>query len=320
MCRNQKLGGRAGRGVASVLLGLVLGGAPGGAGAAPKRKVVLAVQPTFAAAEMTEKVAPLKRFLEQKLGDVDVEVYIPLSQAGVVEALRFGHADAAFMGPWAAQLAVERAGAELVLAEVREVLIDGKKVEAPYYFSYWVVPAGSEYGSLGELKGKRACFPSPVSGSGYVAPMGRLVERGLVSKAPGGEADPKQFFGEVLFAGGYGQCWQALQNGLVDVTVIAGDVPETLYRDVLARTRVLEKQGPLPSHAVLVGRGLAEPLRSRLVEAIVALGAPEQRGMMRQFISGIFVGFRKADAAQHLGAFRNYLALTGLPFSERLGR
>ncbi|MCL6565183.1 MAG: phosphate/phosphite/phosphonate ABC transporter substrate-binding protein [Acidobacteriia bacterium] len=285
-----------------------------------KQKLVVAIQPTFAVAEMLERAKPLEQFLEQKLGDVDVEVYVPLSQAGVIEALRFGHAHAAFMGPWAAQLAVEMAGAELVLAEVREVLIDGKPAQATYYYSYWIVLPSSPYHTLAELRGKRACFPSPVSGSGYVGPLGRLVETKLLNHTEGQEANPQQFFGQVLFAGGYGQCWQALQAGQVDVTVIAGDVPARLYHTVLENSRVLDQQGPLPSHAVLVSRELREPLRSRVVEAIAALGAPEHRPLMRTFISGIFVGFERSSAEKHLAAFRRYLDLTGLQFTERIGR
>ncbi len=285
-----------------------------------KQKIVVAIQPTFAVAEMLEKAKPLERFLEERLRDVDVEVYVPLSQAGVIEALRFGHAHVAFMGPWAAQLAVEMAGAELALAEVREVIVDDQKTEATYYYSYWVVPPASPYTSLAELRGKRACFPSPVSGSGYVGPMGRLVEAKLLHRADGREVDPQQFFGQVLFAGGYGQCWQAMQGGQVDVTVIAGDVPARLYNTVLENSRVIDKQGPMPSHAVLVSKELREPLRSRVVEAIAALGAADHRELMRTFISGIFVGFERSSAEKHLAAFQRYLNLTGLRFTERIGR
>jgi phosphonate transport system substrate-binding protein len=316
--------GRAGRLTALVLaLALAAAGAAARetAGPVPQRteKLVIAVQPTFAVAEMMETVKPLERFLEERLPGVDVEIYIPLSQAGVIEALRFGQAHVAFMGPWAAHLAVEMAGAELALAEVREVVVDGKKTEGTYYYSYWVVPKDSPLQSLAELKGKGVCFPSPVSGSGYVAPMGRLVELKLVDRGSG-EADPRSFFRDVLFAGGYGQCWQVLRSGQVDASVIAGDVPERLFNEVLANTRVLEKQGPLPSHAVLLSSRLAEPLRSRAVEAIAALGAPEYRPLMRRFISGIFTGFQRSTPAEHLGAFRRYLELTGLRFTERIGR
>ena len=104
----------------------------------------------------------------------------------------------------------------------------------------------SEFQSLDQLAGARGAFPSQLSTSGYVAPTARMVELGLL--APDGEVDPRAFFSNVLFAGGYAQGWEALKNGQVDVTVIAGDVAESLYRDVLAKTRVIETQGPVPSH------------------------------------------------------------------------
>lgn len=287
--------------------------------AASKTRLIIAVQPTLAVSEVQERAQPLKAFLEQRLGpNVAVEIYVPLSQAGVVEALRFGQAHVAFMGPFAAYLAVERANADLVLAEVREVIHGDQKVEAPYYFSYWVVRREAPYTRLADLKGRRACFPSPVSSSGYIAPMARLIERGLLPKPERGEVDPKAFFGEVLFAGGYAQCWEALKAGQVDVTVIAGDVPEALYREVLAATRVLEQQGPLPSHAVVVSRSLTEPLRSQVIDALLALGTPEHRSLMRQFVSGLFVGFQQSDAQTHLGAFKAYLQATRIAFTERI--
>lgn len=303
--------------VAALLVAVLAACAPS---RAPSTRLVIAVQPTLTAAEVQEKARPLEQYLEQRLGPgVDVEIYVPLSQAGVVEALRFGQAHVAFMGPFAALLAVERANAQVALAEVREVIHGDQKTEATYYYSYWVVPKDSPYTSLAELKGKRACFPSAISTSGYIGPMARLVELGLLPEPPQGkEVDPKAFFSEVLFAGGYGQCWEALKAGRVDVTVIAGDVPEALYREVLANTRVLEQQGPLPSHVVVISPALQEPLRSKVIDALMGLSAPEYRSLMRQFISGIFVGFQKTDAQAHLGSLRDFLKRTHIAFSERI--
>jgi ABC-type phosphate/phosphonate transport system substrate-binding protein len=200
--------------LAAVLLALVAGCRPE---PSASQKLVLAIQPTLAASEMLEKAKPLERYLEDQLEGTDVEVYVPLSQAGVIEAVRFGQADVAFMGAWPAQLAVQLADA-----------------------------------------------------------------------------------------------------GQVDVTVIAGDVSERLYRDALDNSRVLEQQGPLPSHGVVISKDLEEPLRSQVVTAIEGLSAPEYRELMRGFISGIFVGFRKTDANAHLGPFKSYLEKTGLSFTERI--
>ena len=312
-----------------LMLGLVAGlvglvalavAACGGEGEEEKEKLVVAIQPTQATVETLEKAKPLEAYLEEKL-DVDVEIYIPLSQSGVIEAIRFGQADVAFMGAWPAQLAVELGGGELALAEVREVIHENKKVEATFYYSYWVVKKDSALQTLEAARGKKACFPSAVSGSGYVGPMGRLVQIGLLAQPDKGkEVDPKKFFGEVIFGGGYQQCWEALKSGQVDVTVIAGDVAENLYNEVLNNTRVLESQGPLPSHGVVLSKDLKEPLRSKVVEAIAGLSDPQYRTLMRSFISGIFVGFERTDATKHLASFRTYLDLTGLAFTERVAR
>ena len=282
-------------------------------------KLVIAIQPTLASDEMLKKAQPLEKFIKDGLGGkTDVQIYIPTSYAAVVESLRFGHAHIAFMSAWPAQLAVQLGGAEVALAEIRRVMQGDKVVDSTSYSSYWVVQPSSPYKNLESLKGKSVCFPSPISTSGYVAPMGRMAELNLIQVGKGKEADPKSFFKDVVFGGGYGQCWQALQQGQVDVSIIAGDVPEKLYKEVLAATRTIEQQGPIPSHAVVISKELKEPLRSRAIGTITKLGEPEHQALMRSFISSIFVGFKPTTAAEHLGALNNYLKLVGLKYTERL--
>jgi phosphonate transport system substrate-binding protein len=283
-----------------------------------QEKLVVAIQPSVSSDEMLKKAQPLEKFLRDGLGGkTDVQVYVPSSFAAVVESLRFGHAQVAFMSAWPAQLAVRLGGAEVRWLRSGKPFMN-EKVEAPYYFSYWIVQKNSSYQNLQALKGKTACFPSPISTSGYVAPIGRLAELNLIQTQERKEADPKTFFKEVLFGGGYGQCWQALKQGQVDTTVIAGDVPEKLYNEVLGATRIIETQGPIPSHAVVLSKELKEPLRSRAVQTVIQLGAPDQRELMRSFISSIFVGFKPTTAAEHLGSLNRYLKLANLKFTERL--
>ncbi|HET8567435.1 MAG TPA: phosphate/phosphite/phosphonate ABC transporter substrate-binding protein [Candidatus Limnocylindria bacterium] len=300
-----------------VSLLMVLGScAPGAAPAAPG-KLVIAVQPTATPETLSADAKELRQHLSKRLGR-EVEIVFPTTYAGVVEALRFGHAHAAFMSAWPAQLAVKHAGAEVALAEVREVVIGTEKQEQPYYFSYWVVRKDSPAAKLADLKGKKAALTSALSTSGYVAPVARMVELGLITSAPGKEADPKQFFSEVLLPGGYQQAWEALKAGQVDVSVIAGDVSEKLYREVLDATKVVEQQGPVPSHAVLFAKDLPAADRDKLKAALLELGDPALRPLMRKFISGIFVGFRATSAQEHLGPLAKYLDLTQLAFVERI--
>ncbi len=278
-------------------------------------KFVIAVQPTASAEKLSLEAAEIEAILEKQLG-MDVEIKFPTSYAGVVEALRFGHAQAAFMGSWPGLLAVSKADAQVILAEVRDVYIDDKKSEAPYYFSYWVTAKDSPYASLADLKNTRVAFPSALSSSGYVAPLSKLVQEGFIAPKNGQAADPKDFFGEVIFAGGYAQGWEALKAGQVDATVIAGDVAEGLYKEVLDNTKIVGRQGPIPSHVVVVAKGLPQDIKEKLVSGLMAFNSESNRPLMKKFISGIFIRFQEADAS-HLQALKEMVDLTGMEFSEK---
>lgn len=304
-------------GVAVLVLAACGAGGPlgGGGGGDP---ITIAVQPTQTAAELTTSANEIADFLTQRVGR-KVELVFPTTYAGVVEALRFGSADAAFLSAWPARLAAKYAGAEIGLAEVREVVIGQEKKNETFYYSYWVVLPNSTVAKLEDLRGKKVAFASPLSTSGYVAPLARLVELGLVAKpAAGKEADPKTFFGEVAFAGGYAQGWAALKAGQVDATIIAGDVAESLYREVLAGSKVVDQQGPVPSHAVAFSKDLDKSTKQALKDALIALGDEQHRPLMRKFISGIFVGFRETSAEEHLGSLATFLDATGLAFTESI--
>ena len=303
----------AGGGLAVTPLSLACGSGDSGSDVPKPAKLTIAVQPTSTPEKLSSDAKEIEKFLAERMNG-EVELVFPTSFAGVVEALRFGHAQAAFMSAWPAALAKKMAGAEVVLAEVREVVVDQQKIEAPYYYSYWIVKSSSPYTSLEQLRGKTASFPSQLSTSGYVAPVARLVELGYLpteNKA----ADPAKFFGQVIYSGGYAQSWEALKSGQVDVTVIAGDVPEKLYREVLAETRVIETQGPIPSHAVVFAKQLQDPARTRLKDALLELGTAEHRDLMRKFISGIFVSFKPTTSEEHLATLDHYLALTQMQFT-----
>jgi phosphonate transport system substrate-binding protein len=310
----KKWGGLDMRGIITsvIMMGFLMGSA---SAEAAERKWVIAVQPTATPEALSDKAAELETFLEKRLGG-DVKILFPTQYAGVIEALKYGHADAAFMSAWPARLAIHRAGARVILAEVREVIIDDKMTEAPYYHSYWIVRKDSPYQTLADLRGKKCAFAGPLSTSGYVAPLARLVEDGLVVRKDAEPADPSDFCSEVIFAGGYAQAAEALKSGQVDVTVIAGDVPEKLFRETLDASRVVASQGPIPSHSVVAARKLSAKDRKKLVAALLELGQPEHRPLMRKFISGIFVRFERAGAA-HLESLKQMLERTGLEFTEK---
>src|ERR671918_141780 len=284
----------------------------------PSTTVTIAIQPTAQAADIQAQGQQLEQFLEERTG-YDIQIYVPLSYAGVVEALRFGQADVAFMSAWPSYLAVNRANASLELAEVREVILNDTLTDATYYFSYWVTRPDSPANSLQDLRGMRAAFPSPLSTSGYVMPMYTLVNQSLIPVEAGEEVEPESFFSEVLFAGGYAQGWGALRNGAVDVSIIAGDVNEELYFEVLNNTKVIHEQGPIPSHGVVFNNDIDPTVKENLKAALLEVGNDDSsRQIMRDLVSAIFVGFQETTAEEHLASLNRALNATGLAFTEEI--
>ena len=81
---------------------------------------------------------------------------------------------------------------------------------------------------------------------------------------------------------------------------------------------MIVQQGPIPSHAVVFGRELDPAAKTQLRDALLDLGGAEHRGLMRKFVSGIFVGFKPTTAEQHLGPLDTFLGQTQLAFLERI--
>lgn len=222
------------------------------------------------------------------------------------------------MSAWPATLASTRADARIVLAEQREVIVGETPTVAPFYYSYYVVPKDSPYTSLDDLKGKTVAYSSSTSTSGYIFPVAKLVEEGYVAApAAGKEANPKEHFGNVVFAGGYAQAWEALKNGQVDVAVTAGDINAKLYHEVLDNTRVIATQGPIPSHAVVFSKSFDGAPADALKASFLELKGDE-RDLMRQLVSGIFVEFKETTTEEHVAGLTGALASTGLRFQDKL--
>ena len=67
--------------------------------------------PVEKADELSSKAQTLETFLENELG-VDVEIVVPTNYETIIEGMRFGHIDAAFMDTGPAWITHQRTGAE----------------------------------------------------------------------------------------------------------------------------------------------------------------------------------------------------------------
>ncbi len=194
------------------------------------------------------KAEALAALLEAEMG-MDVAVVVPTAYEPLIEGLRFGHIDAAYMDSGPAWLAHTRADAEVVLAEVKK--------GNTFYYGELFTRAGSEIDSLEDILGKKIAFTSYTGSSGFVFPMGTLIQEGLITPDGNDFASLEAALDDAVayhtVSGGYQQSLALLLDGTVDVIGGAHDMPER-FMEESERDHVSSfiRLGQVPSHPVVV--------------------------------------------------------------------
>ncbi len=264
--------------------------------------------PVEKADELTPKAQALQEFLENKIG-VDIEIVVPTDYETIIEGMRFGHIDAAFMDTGPAWIAHQRTGAEVVLAE----LVAGK---VNYQATVWTLADNDSINSLADTVGKRVAFTSITGSSGFVRPMGTLVTEGYINI----EGDDivalqsalAQNFESYTFTGGYKAALQLLLNGNVDVA-FGSDIAPKKYLDLAdqAKLRPVTTIGPVPSHVFIVNADMSESTRDALVAALVELNYDENNSILQNLYGA--EALVPTTTTMHIGDFGTYIdVLTGL--------
>ena len=264
--------------------------------------------PVEKADELTPKAQALQEFLENKIG-VDIEIVVPTDYETIIEGMRFGHIDAAFMDTGPAWITHQRTGAEVVLAEV----VNGK---VNYQATVWTLADNDSINSLADTVGKRVAFTSITGSSGFVRPMGTLVTEGYINI----EGDDivalhsalAQNFESYTFTGGYKAALQLLLNGNVDVA-FGSDIAPKKYLDLAdqAKLRPVTTIGPVPSHVFIVNADMSESTRDALVAALVELNYDENNSILQNLYGA--EALVPTTTTMHIGDFGTYIdVLTGL--------
>ena len=218
--------------------------------------------------QMLENVQPVVDYLEEAL-KVDVKHFVATDYAGVVEALRNETADAGFMGPLQYIMAHHHAGAYPIVGEVYG--------DSPTYFSRIFVRKDSGFRTLEDLRGKTMAFVDPISSSGYMYPLDTFKSAGLISK----KEDADKFFKKVYFAGGDEQAIRAVFNHFVDAAGIGQYAYSLLRPEERDEIIHIADSKPLPSHCVVVRKGLSRERAEALQQSLLALNGGPRRDLLR---------------------------------------
>jgi phosphonate transport system substrate-binding protein len=257
----------------------------GGDGPGP---VVVALQPHKDPDRMLAERERLASFLSERI-DREVDVVVPSSSLVIVEGLRGGTIDAAYLS--SSDLARNRDAATLLLAGE----IDGRTD----YESFWVTTEEYDHDSIEDLRGRPVAFASRTSTSGFVIPLWDLRQQGLI----GADGRPEDHFGEgnVLYGTGYVSAIEKVLAGEAEAAAVSAYViegNEHLDEAVRARMRVVDRQGPVPTHVIAARTSLDAATRESLRDALLALDAEEHRDLREALFVSRLV---EVDADEHLG-------------------
>lgn len=148
-------------------------------------------------------------YFKEKLG-LEVKTFVAGDYTSLVEAMRAGKLDFAWMPPFSFIKAESLAGAVPLMKAVyrgHAVLYGGI-----------IVRADKGYNKIEDLKGKNIAWVDPSSSSGHIFPKATLIKRLKI--------DPDKFFARQIFAGGHDAVVLAVLNGTVDAGATYMATPE----------------------------------------------------------------------------------------------
>jgi phosphonate transport system substrate-binding protein len=259
------------------------------------------------ATDLQNKAKAVTNFLSKEMQQ-PVEAVLG-DDTAAVEALRANRADVAFLSSRPALKAQELANARLYLAEVRSNYSGGHT-----YKSVFVVPkdsplkSGQSKATLNQLKGKKMSFTSPTSGSGFIFPVGELVQKKLVP-----DRDRLNgFFGQVTYGGGYDKALQAVLRGQADVAAVSEYALSSPYITAAeaSQLRVLYSIPGVPAHGVSIDDDVPTTTRNKLIAALMKLNQPANNQLLQSLYNS--TKLVKVNHDSHLKPMRDALQRAGM--------
>ncbi len=206
----------------------------------------------------------LSSYMTETLG-VPFRVFRGSDYAAVVEAMRSGHAELAYLGPASYGLA-RRVMGERVAAIFRYV--DNSGLDG--YHSVMIVKADSPVQRLEDMRGRTLAFVDPNSASGFQVPGWFLRRQGM---------DPATFFARTGFAGSHEQGVMAVLNGTFDAAVVSYSNEERNTFQRMAEkgmiqagaVRVVWRSPLIPNSPFVIRMDLPEGFRRDFSTALAAM-------------------------------------------------
>jgi len=257
--------------VALVLFLAGCGGGSGGGGggsASGDEPLQVGLIPNENPEEVEAQYQPLEDYLKKELGR-EVELSVPTTYNGVVEAMVSGELDLAYFGGLTYVQARQRADVHPLFTEVNPSTGTTK------YRSVIIVPADSDIEKVEDLEGEDFAFGSVSSTSGSLYPSIMLDQAGL---------DYRTDLGEVVYTGGHDTTAQAVANGRVAAGGLEDRILYGLQEEGIiekSEVRVVGESDPIEGYPWVVRDALSDKDDQDLTDAFLGIEDPELLDLLR---------------------------------------
>lgn len=262
------------KGIACVLLsamvafGSFAAGCGGNSQEAEKKTFTIAYAPNESTTDSTDARSTLAKDLG-KVINMEVKEIQASDYTAIIEALRTGKADMAYMGALAVAMGAERAGVTPIVMKAP----NGDKAQAVYHSVFVTQKDNNEINSIKDFKGKTIAFVDPDSTSGNLVPTSEIMKAFPDLHLTNEKIHTNgEFFEAVSFSGKHQAGLQAVIKGDVDIVPISDQIMASEFKNGNAdekAVKVVHSSAAIPAEAMVVSKTVNEDLKKTLTKFLV---------------------------------------------------
>lgn len=223
-----------------------------------KDKLTIGLIPSEDSQAMIESSKQVLDDLQSKIG-MPVMPFVATDYNGIIEALRSGKLDVAYLGPFSYVLATSVADVEAFSVAVT------KKTGQSAYRSVILARKDSGIHSLADLQGHTFAFVDPSSASGHLFPKAGLEQAGFA---------PDSLFKRVIFSGSHDASILAVENRKVDAAAVADRIfASAVAKGVVKQDdfEIVWSSRPIPESPMVWRKALDPQLKKKVADALASI-------------------------------------------------
>ncbi len=225
----------------------------------------IAYAPNESTAEAADARKGLAKDLSSALG-CEVREIQASDYNAIIEALRTGKADMAYMGSQVMALGVERTKLTPIVMKASE----GDRSKAIYHSVLITSARNDNINTIQDIKGKTMAFVDPDSTSGNLVPTAEIIKAFASDNLNSDQLHTNgKFFESVSFSGSHQAGLQAVIKGDVDVAPISDQILASEIANGHAAkdaVKIIHTSAAIPTEAMVVAEDVDPETRQKLID------------------------------------------------------